>query len=256
MIHIDHYAYLSKLKTIDPLEKMAFAIITLLVCIALNSPWVSVVVIAAMMGYSVRFGGIPPAFFVRLMLIPMAFLLIGILTVLVNGYPEPRGLLVAVPVMGHWLGISHQSLGLAANLFFKALGATACLYALSLTTPMVALLSSLRKLGLPVLITDLMGLIYRFIFVLMEASASIMTAQHARLGYSSATTAYRSFGTMLTMLLVKALKRSDELYTALESRGYQGELTVLEEDYVKSPGLVWATIGLNAVLIGIWVWSR
>ncbi len=256
MIHIDHYAYLSKLKAIDPVQKMAFTIIPLMVCIALSNPWVSVVVIGVMMGYSVRLGGIPPAFFIRLMLVPMVFLLIGILTVLINGYSDPQGLLVAIPVMGHWLGVSQQSLELAGNLFFKALGATACLYALSLTTPMVAVLSTLRKLGLPVLITDLMGLIYRFIFVLMEASASIMTAQHARLGYSTAGTAYRSFGTMLTMLLVKALKRSDELYTALESRGYQGELTVLEEDYVKSPGLVWATVGLNVALIGIWVWSR
>ncbi len=256
MIHIDHYAYLSKLKTVDPRVKMAFAIFTLVFCTLLNTPWVSLTVIAVMAVYTVQMGGIPLSFFIRLMLVPMVFLVIGVLTVLINGYPEPVGLLVSVPVMGHWLGVSQQSLAMATNLFFKALGATACLYALALTTPMVALLASLRKLGLPVLITDLMALIYRFIFVLMETSSSIMTAQHARLGYASAGTAYHSFGTMLTMLLVRALKRSDALYTALESRGYQGELTVLEEDYVKSPALVWATIFLNVALVGIWFWCR
>lgn len=256
MIHIDHYAYLSKQKRIEPLQKMGFTLVTLLTCVILNSPWVSAAVILAMTGYTVLKGGIPLAFFLKLMLVPIAFLMIGILTILINAYPGPEGLLLAVPIAGHWLGISSQSLNMAVNLFFKALGATACLYALSLTTPMVALLSALRRLGLPVLIADLMGLIYRFIFVLLDTSAAIMTAQHARLGYGTAKTAYKSFGTMLTMLLVRALKRSDDLYTALESRGYQGELTVLEENYERSPSFTIATLILNALLAGVWALTR
>ncbi len=256
MIHIDHYAYLSKQKAVDPRQKMGFTLITLFTCVLLNNPWVSAVVILVMTGYTVRMGGIPLAFFFRLMLVPITFLVIGIITILINVYPDPQGLLLAVSVAGHWLGISPQSLFLAVNLFCKALGATACLYALSLTTPMVALLSALRKLGLPVLIADLMGLIYRFIFVLLDTSAAIMTAQHARLGYGTPQTAYRSFGTMLTMLLVRALKRSDDLYTALESRGYQGELTVLEEAYTLSPRLTFATCLLNALMVGLWFLTR
>lgn len=256
MIHIDRYAYLSKLKSVDPRQKMAFALTTLLTCIVLNNPWVSAVVILAMMGYTVQKGGVPLSFFIKLMLLPITFLMIGILSILINLYGTPEGLLFALPVGEHWLGISPHSLSIAVNLFFKALGATACLYALSLTTPMVALLSALRKLGLPLLITDLMGLIYRFIFVLLDTSAAIMTAQHARLGYGSASTAYRSFGTMLTMLLVRALKRSDDLYTALESRGYQGDLTVLEENYTHSPSLTITTVLLNVALVGMWAIIR
>lgn len=61
---------------------------------------------------------------------------------------------------------------------------------------------------------------------------------------------------MLTMLLVRALKRSDDLYTALESRGYSGELTVLEEDYIHSRSLTVATVLVNLMLIAVWVLTR
>lgn len=256
MIHIDHYAYLSRLKNIDPGQKLLFTMGALLLCILFNTPWVSVSVLIIMAVFTVRFGGIPWSFFQRLMLLPVSFLIIGVLTILINLHKAPEGLLLAMPLGGQWLGISSASLALAGNLFLKALGATACLYALSLTTPMVALLSSLRRLGLPVLITDLMSLIYRFIFVLLETSAAIMTAQHARLGYGSAGAAYHSFGTMLTMLLVRALKRSDELYTALESRGYQGELAVLEEEYTRSNGFTAATVLFHGLLAGLWLLTR
>lgn len=252
MIHIDHYAYLSKNKAVDPGQKMVFTLLTLGTCILLGNNWVSLLVILVMSGYTVLKGGIPLGFFVRLMLIPISFLMIGLITIAVNIQPEAQGLLWSVPVGSRWVGISPGGLTLAGALFMKALGATACLYALSLNTPMVAILSALHRLGLPVLIVDLMGLIYRFIFVLMETAATIMTAQHARLGYGSLRAGYQSFGTMLTMLLIRALKRSDDLYTALEARGYQGELSVLEEDYQKSPLLLWGTFLLNGLLVGLW----
>lgn len=256
MIHIDHYAYQSRLKDIEPRHKLLFTMSLLGACVLFSSPWVSVAVIAVMTGYTVGGGGIPLSFYLRLMQLPMAFLGIGILTILINVFPDPRGVLVAIPLSSGWLGISSASLMLAANLFLKALGATACLYALSLTTPMVALLSAFGRLGLPALIAELMGLVYRFIFVLMETAASIMTAQHARLGYTAPGVAYRSFGTMLTMLLVRALKRSDDLYIALESRGYQGELAVLEEPYQKSPKLLAATLLVNCILAALWYATR
>lgn len=256
MIHIDHYAHLSKAKQIDPLSKITFTLLTLVNCLFLSNNWVSLTVIVIMAAYTVLKGGIPLGFFIRLLLLPGSFLVIGLVTLIVGIQPQSAGLLWAVPLGGSWLGISPGGVALAGIIFLKALGATACLYALSLTTPMVALLSAFRRMGLPSLFSDLMGLIYRFIFVLLDTAAAIMTAQHARLGYSSVRAGYSSFGTMLTMLLIRALKRSDDLYTALEARGYQGELAVLEDQYVKSPGLILSAALLNGFLGIIWLFTR
>lgn len=248
MIHIDHYAYQSKMRGVSPKQKMVFTLVPLLLCVFSGEMWLAVAVILIMGAYVVRIGGVPARFFLHLMLLPMTFLVISTLTVLLSSYSTSDHLLVAVKVANVWVGVSQYSLIQASTLFFRSLGAVSCLYALSLTTPMVAVLSTLRSLGLPVLITDLMSLIYRFIFVMMDAAASIITAQQARLGYWGWRAAYQSFGMMLTMLLVKAFKRSEDLYTALESRGYQGELTVLEEEYASSQAMLLSTVVINGSL--------
>ena len=84
---------------------------------------------------------------------------------------------------------------------------------------------------MPKLIVELMGLIYRFIFVLLETADTMITAQNSRLGYSSLSAGFRSLGTLVSTLFIRSYKRSDELYTALEARGYDGDLNVLEETF-------------------------
>jgi cobalt/nickel transport system permease protein len=96
---------------------------------------------------------------------------------------------------------------------------------------MVDLLALLLRLKVPKLLVELMGLIYRFIFVLLETADTMFTAQNSRLGYSSLSTGYRSLGALASTVFIRAYKRSDELYTALESRGYEGELNVLDEPF-------------------------
>lgn len=255
MIHIDHYAYCSRLRDVAPGQKIAFTMSALALCLVLGNPYVSAAVTAVMALYCVRAGGVPALFFLKLMCLPGSFLLIGVATVLLGAYPSAEGLLAAWPVGGWWIGLSAGSLALASGLFLKALGSVSCLYGLSLTTPMVAVLAAVRRMGLPALLTDLMGLTYRFIFVLLDCAAAITTAQQARLGYAGVKAAYRSFGMMLMMVLVKALKQSDQLYTALESRGYQGELQVLEDEYRRSRSLRAASAAVPVMLVVVWLFS-
>ena len=139
--------------------------------------------------------------------------------------------LFSLPIAGSNIGVSIIGLQNAIKLFFKALGAVSCLYFLSLNTPMVDLLAVLRKLRVPKLMVELMGLIYRFIFVFLETADNMFIAQNSRLGYSSLSSGYRSLGVLASTLFARAYKHSDDIYTALEARGYDGELNVLEEKF-------------------------
>ncbi len=229
MISIDKYAYMSKLKKKDPMQKLAFALLTLGVCLWANSIAVSLAVLFIMGGYAVCKGGIPASVFMKLMLVPGSFLVIGVLTIAVNVSADRELFLFFLPISGTYIGVSQTGLRTAAQLFFKALGAVSCLYYLSLNTPMVDLLGALRRLKVPKLLVELMGLIYRFIFVLLETADTMIRAQNSRLGYSGLLPGFRSLAAMASTLFVRAYKRSDELYIALEARGYDGELNVLEE---------------------------
>ncbi len=249
MISIDKYAYGSKLKHTNPMQKLVFALVTLAVCIWANQNAVSAAVICVMCGVTVLRGGTSLRFFLNLMLVPMSFLVISVLTIAVNVSQKPDAFLAAIPIAGTWIGFSLQGLQHALQLFLKALGAVSCLYFLSLSTPMVDLLAALRRLRLPKLMVELMGLVYRFIFVLLETADTICNAQNCRLGYSRLSNAYRSVGTLASMLFIKSYKQADALYTALEARGYEGELNVLAETYESHWSGYALTAAVNTVLV-------
>ncbi|MCR3922639.1 MAG: cobalt ECF transporter T component CbiQ, partial [Firmicutes bacterium] len=176
-------------------------------------------------------GGVPLLYYFKLLLLPAGFLVLAVLTVAVIAVPNQH-MLDAIWTFSFWnlsLGVTTSSLATAANLGVKALASVSCLYFLSLTTPMVDLIAVLRKLKFPTLLLELMSLIYRFIFVLMETAEMIFTSQASRLGYKNTKTGYRSLGQLISNLSIRSYKRANDLYTALEARGYTGELRVLEQ---------------------------
>jgi cobalt/nickel transport system permease protein len=249
MINIDKYAYSSALKKKDPMEKLTFALTTLGVCLWAGSIPISITVLIIMTTATVKKGQTPFKFYLKLMLIPITFLIVGVVTIAVEISVSRESFIAALFIFDRYIGVSKTSLVTAAVIFFKALGSVACLYYLSLNTPMVALLSALRKMRCPKLIVELMSLIYRFIFVLMETAETMLTAQTSRLGYARLSSGYRSMGMLLSTLFIRAYKKSDELYTSLEARGYEGELNVLEESYERSFRSYLTIAGINIFLI-------
>ncbi len=249
MLSMDYYAYQSKLKQISPFPKLLFALLTLGVCLWANSIAISLVILLLMEWFTVSRGGTPLSLFLKLLLVPMSFLLIGVLSIGINISGSPEAFLFPVPVFGLYLGISSAGIINALQLFFKALGAVSCLYFLSLSTPMVDLLAALRRLKIPKLFIEMMSLIYRFIFVLLETANIMFTAQNSRLGYSSLSSGYRSLAALVSTLFVRAYKRSEEIYTALEARGYDGELNVLEMKFETHRDEYIVPLIINGILI-------
>lgn len=231
MIYIDKYAYISKLKKTDPMQKFLFALLTLGVSLWADSILISAFVLLIMGWNTVYKGGIPLALFIKLMLLPFTFIVISILTIGINISGNQSSFLFSISFAGTYIGISQSGIQNAMRLFFVSLGAVSCLYYLSLSTPMVDLLTVLRRLKVSKLFIEMTGLIYRFIFVLFETADTMYTAQNSRLGYSSLSSGYRSLAALASTLFIRSYKRSDELYTSLEARGYDGELNVLEEPF-------------------------
>ncbi len=251
MTNIDKYAYSSKLKHTAPLKKLIFAMLALAVCLWADSVPVSVLVLFIMGWCTVYKGGTPVALFIKLMLVPVTFLIIGVLTIAINASGNKDIFLFSIAAFGTHLGVSQSGMQQAALLFFKSTGAVSCLYFLSLSTPIVDLLAVLRRLKVPKMMIELMGLIYRLIFVLLETADTIYTAQSSRLGYANLISAYRSLAVLASSLFIRAYKRSDELYTALESRGYDGELSVLEEPFETHWTEYIPPVTINLVLVFI-----
>ncbi|AGA69245.1 cobalt ABC transporter, permease protein CbiQ [Desulfitobacterium dichloroeliminans LMG P-21439] len=249
MLNTDTYAYASQLKVIEPMQKFIFAILTMGVCLWADNRLISIAVIIIMSSIVILRGGTPLPYFLKLISIPMAFLIISAFTIAIGFSIDQQNFILAIPVANFWLGITQSGLQQSINLFFRVLGSVSCLYFLALSTPMVDLFSVLRKLRLPKLMIEMMELIYRFIFVLLETAGTMYTAQNSRLGYVNLVSGYRSMGSLVSALFIRSYKRSNELYTSLEARGYDGELRVLEEKYVGNKSLLYMAVGINGLLI-------
>lgn len=251
MISIDKLAYISQLKKVNPMEKFVFAMATMIICIVLNNIMDSIIILLLMSAITVFKAKIPFGIYFKLMLLPFAFLIVGVLTIAINVVVSSNNLIFSFNVFNIKLGCTYDSILTATRLFFKSLGSVSCLYFLTLTTPIFEVLSVLRKLKVPKLFAELMGLVYRFIFVLLDTANMIYISQNSRLGYSTLKTGFNSLGKLVTALFISSYKRSQDIYTAMESRCYDGDINLLENSYKASYMNVALIILVEVVLIVI-----
>lgn len=256
MIGTDRYAYASRLRKTEPIPKLCACAACTVVCLCCDSIAVGVCTVVLMSLLSVGLGGTKPRVLLRFFQIPLVFLLLGCLTILVERQPLGAPMLVAVRAGGSLWGLTPGSLWLGGRIFCKAMGVIACMYFLALNTPMTDITLALERLHLPRLFVELMELIYRFIFVLTEAMGRIRTAQESRLGYVGFRRSLESTGTLCSMVFLRAWRKGDKVYSALESRGYNGSLATLPADYLGGKALYAWGAGAAAVQLAVFCMER
>ncbi|MDF3001866.1 MAG: cbiQ [Bacillota bacterium] len=228
MFIIDKLAYSSKLRYKNPAVKAAFAVGSLLICVGARSFVISLIILMIMGGLTVLSGRISVLRYFGLLMIPFSFLALSTLAIVFNLSEQPLNLF-NIPIGTVYLAVSQNSLREGVLLVVVALASVSCLYFLTLSTTMIDLLTLLQRLRCPKLMVELMMLIYRYIFVLLDMASAISTSQKCRLGNKDFMTELRSVGQLLAVLLIRSLKKSSLLYDAMESRCYDGEIRVLNE---------------------------
>lgn len=230
MITIDKLCYNSGLRYENAGEKFAFAMITLVLCVMSRSMVIAGIVLAVMGILTVWKGRIPLFRYLHFLCIPLVFLLLSTLAIIVNVKKEPLDLFALQ--LGNWyITGSMQGFLYALQLILTALAAVSCLYFLSMNTPIPDILMVLEKLHCPKLLIELMLLIYRFIFILLDTAYYLSTSQECRLGNRNYRTSLKSFAALCTALMIRAVKRSNALYASMEARCYDGTIRVLTEDH-------------------------
>lgn len=242
---IDRYAYTSPLAVRHPAEKGLLVLLALTACLVARAWWVPLLVGGIMVLLTLRVAGTPWRVYLRLLLVPTFFMAAGLPAVAlsaVTGAP-PEGQWVAVGQLS--LGVTHEGLAMAREILGRALGSVTCLYFLALSTPLVDLTGFLRRCGVPALFLEVLTLVYRFVFVLLETAWGMHRAQTLRLGYVDPATGFRSLGGLLANLLLRSQQRARALFVALTLRGYEGQLEVLTAPRRLSAGNLLMATGLG-----------
>lgn len=255
MLLIDKLCYQSNLRYVNAGEKFIYAILTLCMCVVSRSIPLAVLVLAVNSYLIVGRGGIAFFRYRNLMLIPLVFLLLSTLAIIVNISGTPLDAF-ALPLGNLYITGSFQSLRRELQLILTAMASVSCLYFLALSTPMTDILNELRKLRIPALLLELMMLTYRFIFVLLEIASSILTSQKSRLGNRDLKTSLKSFGSMVSVLFIRSLKKSGALYDAMEARCYDGTIRVLTENHPPKRAEIFLIAFFEILLLLLTIWSK
>ncbi|MBS3736959.1 MAG: cobalt ECF transporter T component CbiQ [Candidatus Bipolaricaulota bacterium] len=256
---IDSYSYSNDLRSVHPVEKTVFSLGTVLICLVRGSIVTSLMVILIMSLGATLVAGVSPWFYLRLLTVPGSFLVVAVLTVVITvAGPEASEVnyLWRLKLGGFRLGIELGNLIFGLKLFLKSLGSITSLYFLILTTPVVELISVLKKCRVPKLFLELMTFIYHLLFVLSTTASRIKNSQLSRLGYSSLRSTMNSLGQLVSGLFVRSYYRAKNLIIALETRGYDGELKVARRKYKFSRTNLTAILLLETSLVLISIYFR
>jgi cobalt/nickel transport system permease protein len=242
---IDRYAYSNRLRFIHPGQKLGLALLTIVLCLMLDQPLVGLLAAGWMTVLAVAWARLPLRAFGGAVLAEGFFLAWAVVGVAVSVRAGSGGWPLA-------FSVTSESLETALRLFTRALGSATAMAFLAFTTPLVDLLDLGRRAGVPPLLLDLAMLIYRFTFVLLESLERMVTAQETRLGYINFRRSMTSAAQVASRLFIQTYQRSQRLQTALEGRGYAGDLRVLPAAYRRSRPAWLFTVALAGCLLAAW----
>ena len=151
------------------------------------------------------------------------------------------------------LEVSGHALELAALVGCKAVGVALLAVAMVATTPFAGFCHSLRRLGCPARLVQVILLAYRMNFALGGENALAARGFRWRPGRRGLAIV----GLVIGSLLVRSLDRADRLYSAMLARGYDGRIRCLAGRPVTGKDAVKTGIAILAAgaLIGVQLWK-
>jgi cobalt/nickel transport system permease protein len=193
--------------------------------------------------------GIDPGVVVGRSLVAVPFALAAVTLV----FTMPGPMLATVPVLG-W-PISEPGLVRFVSILLKSWISVQAAVLLISTTHFTDMLWALSALHVPKVLVAVISFMYRYIFVLVEEAVRLTRARDSR----SATTngeppllfRIQTTGRMIGNLFIRSVARSERVYQAMVSRGYQGELRQLSPPPLRARQvtLTVLTLGAGALIL-------
>ena len=163
----------------------------------------------------------------------------------------PGQAIYALPLLG-WTATA-QGLRAAVYLIMRAEAAATFSVLLVLCTPWTKLLKALRVLRLPIVLVVILGMTYRYIFLLLRNAHDMFTSRKSRMvGRLDGPEQRRAFTACAGVLMSKTLQLGGDVYLAMRSRGFQGEVYLLDE--FRAGWLDWVVLMVFATVAALAFW--
>lgn len=196
-------------------------------------------------------GRIPLGFFVRRVWLFLPFFTAIVAVPAIFSFVTPGRAVLTLSEQPP-IAITEQGLRTATTLLLRVATSVSFAVILVLTTRWGMLLNALRALRVPQVFVLILGMTYRYIFLLLHTTNDMFLARKSRLvgrvpGRDERLWIANSMGT----LLGKSYHLSDQVYLAMVSRGFRGEAKALDALHMQARDWLWM---LAALLVPVAVY--
>ncbi len=146
--------------------------------------------------------------------------------------------------------VTEQGLRSAAYLLSRAEAATTLTTLLVLTTPWNHVLKALRVFRVPVVFVVILGMTYRYIFLLLQSAYDMFESRQSRtVGVMHSADRRRLAASTVGVLLSKTFQLSSDIHLAMQSRGYRGEVYSLNDFHARTSDWCWLFAFLSVSIL-------
>ncbi len=180
-----------------------------------------------------------------------AFVFTGVI-VIPAMFITPGKSLLQLPFLG--LTITATGFKSAVYLLLRVETTVTLSILLVLCTLWVHVLKALRVLGVPVVFVVILGMTYRYLFVMLETAQNMFEARQSRLiGTLEASEKRRIAASSVGVLLMKSFQLNAEIYLAMQSRGFRGEVYTLDDFAMRRRDWLALSLFLTGAVILFWL---
>lgn len=119
---------------------------------------------------------------------------------------------------------TYEGMQMGLLIGIKVISAAALTWSFIAFTPVHRILAVTQWARVPAVFTELMALVFRYLFVLLETVLDIKNAQTLRGGYTSFRHSIRSAATLAGMTFIKTWEQADQASQAMTCRCYDGRI--------------------------------
>ena len=143
--------------------------------------------------------------------------------------------------------VTAQGLASAGYLILRVETAATLCVLLVLTTPWDHVLKALRVLRVPAVLVAILGMTYRYLFLLLQSAHDMFESRRSRMiAELTAPERRRVAASSAGVLMSKTFDLSNEVYLAMQSRGYRGDVSILDDFQIRN--FDWAMLAAFALL--------
>jgi cobalt/nickel transport system permease protein len=150
--------------------------------------------------------------------------------------------------------ITSQGARTASYLLLRAETCVSLSTLLVLTTRWAHILKALRVLRVPVVFVVILGMTYRYLFLILDTALDMFESRKSRtVGVLEASDNRRLASATVGVLLSKSYHLSADVHLAMQSRGFRGEVYMLDDFEMHRTDWGWLVLFFAVAAAVIWV---